>query len=170
MAISRRVFLRSFSIEGPVFESWPPKRHRTLSGTIDPAQPTPEKAAAIDAHLGPKLFRRPVDDAAVAKYRALFEEFRQSMTPDESLRSMLAAMLVSPCFLCQEEPCSGPDAFAITSRMSYFLWRSAPDDELLKAAADGTLPDAANRRAQADGMLGDPRAERFLRDFTGQWL
>jgi hypothetical protein len=92
------------------------------------------------------------------------------MKPDESLRGMLTAMLVSPRFLYHEEPPSGPDAFAIASRMSYFLWRSAPDDELLQAAADGRLLDPAKRRAQAERMLADPRSARLLKDFTGQWL
>ena len=164
------IAIRTFSIEGPVFESWPPTGHRTLFGDIDPTQPTPEKAAAIAAHLAPKLFRRPVDDAAVAKYRALFEKFTKSMTTDEALRGMLTAMLVSPRFLYHEEPPNGPDAYAIASRMSYFLWRSTPDDELLTAAADGSLLDGTKRRTQAERMLADPRSARFVKDFTGQWL
>jgi mono/diheme cytochrome c family protein len=164
------IAIRSFNIEGPVYESWPPQGHRTLFGDIDPTQPTPEKAATIAAHLAPKLFRRPVDDAAVAKYRALYEKFAKTMKPDESLRGMLTAMLVSPRFLYHEEPPNGPDAYAIASRMSYFLWRSTPDDELLKAAADGSLLDATKRRTQAERMLADARSARFVNDFTGQWL
>lgn len=164
------IAIRSFSIEGPIYESWPPKGHRTLFGDINPAQPTPEKAAAIVAHLAPQLFRRPVDAATVAKYSKLFEKFTTTMTPDEALRGMLAAMLVSPRFLYHEEPPSGPDAFALASRMSYFLWRSTPDDELLKAAAAGSLLDPAKRRLQAERMLADARSGRFLKDFTGQWL
>jgi hypothetical protein len=164
------IAIRSFSIEGPIYESWPPKGQRTLFGDIDPAQPTPEKAAAMAAHLAPRLFRRPVDDAAVAKYRALFETFAKTMKPDEALRGMLTAMLVSTRFLYHEEPPNGPDAYAIASRMSYFLWRSTPDDELLKAAADGSLLDATKRRMQAERMLADARAGRFVKDFTGQWL
>ena len=164
------IAIRSFNIEGPVYESWPPQGHRTLFGDIDPTQPTPEKAAAIAAHLAPKLFRRPVDDASVAKYRALYEKFAKTMKPDEALRGMLTAMLVSPRFLYHEEPPNGPDAYAIASRMSYFLWRSTPDDELLKAAADGSLLDATKRRTQAERMLADARSARFVNDFTGQWL
>jgi hypothetical protein len=164
------IAIRSFSIEGPIYDSWPPQGHRTLFGDIDPTQPTPEKAATIAAHLAPKLFRRPVDDAAVAKYRALYEKFAKTMKPDESLRGMLTAMLVSPRFLYHEEPPNGPDAYAIASRMSYFLWRSTPDDELLKAAADGSLLDATKRRTQAERMLADARSARFVNDFTGQWL
>ena len=164
------IAIRAFSIEGPVFESWPPRGHRTLFGEIDPAQPTPEKAAAIVAHLAPRLFRRPVETTTVAKYRALFEKFTKTMSPDEALRGMLAAMLVSPRFLYHEEPPNHPDAFALASRMSYFLWRSTPDDELLNAAAEGSLLDPVKRRAQAERMLMDARAERFVKDFTGQWL
>jgi len=164
------IAIRSFSIEGPIYETWPPKGHRTLFGDMDPAQPTPEKAAAIAAHLAPRLFRRPVDAAAVAKYRSLYEKCAKTMTPDEALRSILAAMLISPRFLYHQEPPNGPDAFAIASRMSYFLWRSTPDDELLKAAADGSLLDPTKRRAQAERMLADDRSGRFLKDFTGQWL
>lgn len=164
------IAIRSFSIEGPVCETWPPPGHRTLFGDIDPAQPTPEKAAAIVAHLAPKLFRRPVEPKTVAKYRALFEKFIRTMTPDEALRGVLSAMLVSPRFLYHEEPPDRLDAHAVASRMSFFLWRSTPDDALLAAAADGSLLDPAKRRAQAERMLRDVRAERFLKDFTGQWL
>lgn len=179
------IAIRSFSIEGPVYESWPPKGHLTLFGETDPTKPTPEKAAAIAAHLAPKLFRRPVDTDTVAKYRALYEKFAKTTTPDEALRGMLAAMLVSPRFLYHIEPPSGPDAFAIASRMSYFLWRSTPDDALLKAAAGrglGFQPDSGlgfqpdrqdaypTLRSQAVRMLADPRSGRFLKDFTGQWL
>jgi len=164
------IAIRSFSIEGPIYESWPPQGQRTLFGDIDPANPTPEKAAAIAAHLGPRLFRRPLKDAAVNNYRRLYEKLAESMPPAEALRGMLAAMLVSPRFLYLLEPPAGPDGYAIAARMSYFLWRSTPDDELLKAAADGSLLDPATRRAQAQRMLADPRHQRFVKDFTGQWL
>jgi len=162
--------IRSISMEGPIYESWPPRGQRMLFGDIDPAQPTPEKAAAIAAHLGPRLFRRPLDAAGVKKYRRLFETLAESMPPEEALRGMLAGMLVSPRFLYLLEPPAGPDGYAIAARMSYFLWRSTPDDELLKAAADGSLLKPAKRRAQAERMLADARHERFLKDFTGQWL
>lgn len=164
------IAIRSFTMEGPMYEAWPPLGQRTLFGDLDPAEPTPEKVAAIVAHYAPKLFRRPVEPQTIAKYRALFEKFTQTMTPDEALRGVLAAMLVSPRFLYQQEPPDQLDAYAIASRMSFFLWRSTPDDALLAAAADGSLLDPAKRRLQAERMLGDARVERFLKDFTGQWL
>ena len=162
--------VKHFTMEGPIHETWPPKGHQTLFGDINPVGATPDKAASIAAHLAPTLFRRPVDAEDVARYRALFESLAKSMNSDEALRGMLAAMLVSPRFLYHEEPPQGPDAFAIASRMSYFLWRSAPDNELRQAAADGSLLDATKRREHAQRMLSDPRTKRFVTDFTGQWL
>lgn len=162
--------VRNFSIEGPLYDTWPPKGHRALFGKTDPANPAPEKVEAIVAHLAPKLFRRPVEASTVARYRVQFEKFAATMKPEEALRSTLAAMLVSPRFLYQEEPAEGPDAYGIASRMSFLLWRSTPDDALLQAAADGSLLDPAKRRAHTQRMLADGRARRFLNDFTGQWL
>jgi len=164
------IAIRSFTIEGPIYETWPPPGHRTLFGDIDPANPTQEKVAAIVAYFAPKLFRRPVTPATVEKYRALFERLAKNMTPEEALRGTLATMMVSSRFLYREEPPERLDAHAIAARLSYFLWRSTPDDALLAAAANGSLLDPATRRAQAERMLADTRAARFLKDFTGQWL
>lgn len=105
-------------MEGPIYDAWPPKGHRTLFGEVDPSKPTAEKVESIVSQLAPRLFRRPVEAGTIKKYRALFETFSKTMTPEDSLRSVLAAMLVSPRFLYHEEPASEPDAFVIASRMS----------------------------------------------------
>jgi hypothetical protein len=164
------IAIRSLSMEGPIYDAWPPKGHRTLFGELDASQLSAEDVEVIVARLAPQLFRRPVEAATLTHYRGLFERLSQTMPPAESVRGMLAAMLVSPRFLYHEEPPTGPDAYAIASRMSYFLWRSTPDDELLQAAADGRLLQAEGRREQAHRMIADRRVERFLTDFTGQWL
>jgi hypothetical protein len=164
------IAIRSFSMEGPIYDTWPPKGHRTLFGDVDASQPSTPQVEAIVARLAPLLFRRPVDAATVAHYRRLFERLSLTMPPAEALRGVFAAMLVSPRFLYHEEPPAELDAYAIASRMSYFLWRSTPDDELLQAAADGRLLQAEGRREQARRMIADRRVERFLTDFTGQWL
>jgi hypothetical protein len=62
------------------------------------------------------------------------------------------------------------DDHAIANRLSYFLWSSLPDAELLEAAARGDLTKSATRRAQVERMLNDARAHRFTENFTGQWL
>ena len=80
-------------------------------------------------------------------------------------------MLVSPEFLFLEEPTREQISdFALASRLSYFLWRSMPDGELLSLAARGQLTQPQTLRSQVERLLNDPRAERFIDDFTGQWL
>ncbi|MBU6175001.1 MAG: DUF1592 domain-containing protein, partial [Planctomycetes bacterium] len=164
------IAIRSFSIEGPIYETWPPKGHQTLFGTIDPTNLNLEKVNAIVSRIAPTLFRRPVDTDTLSKYQNRYEEFLRTMTPENALRSVLATMLISPRFLYHEVPPNEPDAFSIASRMSYLLWRSTPDEELLNAAASGSLLRADARRAQAERMIADERVNRFMTDFTGQWL
>jgi hypothetical protein len=62
------------------------------------------------------------------------------------------------------------DDYTIASRLSYFFWSSMPDEELLRIAAEGKLRDPKVRRGQVERMLKDPRSERFVVNFTGQWL
>jgi hypothetical protein len=62
------------------------------------------------------------------------------------------------------------DDYAIASRLSYFLWNTLPDDRLIKLASEGKLQDASVRSAEALRMLKDPKSERFVTDFTEQWL
>jgi hypothetical protein len=89
----------------------------------------------------------------------------------------LTAILASPRFLFRAEIQPEPnnpakvvrvDEFALASRLSYFLWSSLPDDELLALARDGKL--RANLRSQVDRMLKDDKGRRFARNFAGQWL
>ena len=61
-------------------------------------------------------------------------------------------------------------AFELASRLSYFLWSSAPDDVLLEAAASGSLSEPGALSAEVDRMLDDPRSQRFITNFAGQWL
>ena len=87
------------------------------------------------------------------------------------------AVLASPRFLFRvesSEPGVAPgrhapiDEWSLASRLSYFLWSSLPDDELFALAGRGEL--RRNLRAQVDRMLRDPKAQAFVRNFTGQWL
>ena len=77
-------------------------------------------------------------------------------------------MLSSPHFLYLREPAGALDDYALASRLSYFLTRTAPDAELLGLAHAGKL--RANLRAQTERLLKDKRFERFITDFTQSWL
>lgn len=89
---------------------------------------------------------------------------------DEALLTTYKEVLCSPHFLFRIEEPGELDDFALASRLSYFLWSSAPDDALLEVAASGRLREPQVLRAQTERMLADWRSERFVRHFTGQWL
>lgn len=96
--------------------------------------------------------------------------------PAEAMRVLLVRALASPRFIYRQEDCppgvetapvTGPE---LANRLSFLLWSSAPDDELLRAAAADELSDPARLRAQLDRMCGDKRIRRFAHEFFGQWL
>jgi len=147
-----------------------------------PFQPADEDACAktVLAGLARRAFRRPVTAVDV---NPLFNLYRQARTDgsdfDDSIGVALQAMLVSPDFLFRVErdrkgaAPGSPQRLSdheLASRLSFFLWSSVPDDELLTLADQGKLKEPAVRQAQIDRMMQDPRSEAFVRNFGGQWL
>jgi len=182
-------------IEGPLVERWPPESHRRLLGSLpmvavpgaktkrkyrmDPPRPlfvvsSPEPAENAERILRkflPRAFRRPVTDAEVKPFVALVQSrLKEGYTFEEALRVGLKAVLCSSEFLYLKEKPGRLDGFALASRLSYFLWTSMPDGELLDLAAKGTLVEPAVLRKQVERMLRDPKAHRFTENFLGQWL
>ena len=82
----------------------------------------------------------------------------------------MKGILISPEFLFLRERPGRLDAFALASRLSYFLWSTMPDEELLKLAANKTLNDPKVLRRQVERLLKHPRASAFVENFVGQWL
>ena len=119
----------------------------------------------------PRAMRQPVDDATLAYYVGFFQErLDKGHEFHTALRSTYKAILSSPHFFYFREQPGPLDDYAIASRLSYFLWSSLPDEELTALAARGELRKPAVLRAQVDRMLGDKRSQRFVENFTGQWL
>jgi hypothetical protein len=126
-----------------------------------------------------KAFRRPADQATVNRLAGLAEEVyaQPGKTFESGIGQAMVAVLSSPRFLFREEavePNGGQpgyalvDEYALASRLSYFLWSSMPDEELMRLAADGRL--RRDLSAQLERMLADKRSREFVRNFTGQWL
>lgn len=162
-------------ITGPLYDAWPPESHRRLVGEVDLANCTLADATPIFAKFLPRAFRRPVADEEVARYVALVESRMQAgRSFDESLRAALAAALCSPYFLYlyeeQREPGGKIGDYELASRLSFFLWRSMPDDELLDLAAENRLHEKEVLAQQIERMLKDARSDRMVQDFVGQWL
>jgi hypothetical protein len=128
-------------------------------------------ARRLLADFLPRAFRRPVSPKEVDRYVALFRSrLEAGYLFEVALRAAYQAALCSPDFLYLREPPGKLDDRAVAARLSYFLWNSMPDEELFTLAETGKLHDATVLRGQVERMLRDVRAERFLVDFTDQWL
>ena len=163
----------SAEVTGPFHESWPPRNefYNTYYEGLKGGDPH-EACQNFIRKLATKLFRRPVSDEELNRY---FEASKKSFEADgnvsNAVQDALTMMLCSPNFLYKHEGGSLElDDYAIASRLSYFLWNSLPDDRLIELAAEGKLQDSSIRSAEALRMLQDPRARRFISNFTEQWL
>ncbi len=166
----RRLFGESETIsmaeEGRVFSRY---RKNVVTHRVESSAPR-EDAERIIREFVPRAMRRPVSEELTGR----FVEFTLGRLDagrefEEAVRAGVCAVLCSPQFLLLN---SAPDVddYTIASRMSYFLWSGPPDKELLELAAAGKLKDPGTRRKQVGRMLTDDKAERFVVDFTGQWL
>ena len=187
------VLIDWFELEGPVYPVWPPESHTRLL-----PKPIPESSAEqslyaeeILTSFMSRAFRRPAESVEVAEKLTLYESAREQ-TDDfvEAIKIALASVLVSPNFLYLAEPGvvdrvndpkaegsltrstskNGMTDFELASRLSYFLWSTMPDEELLDLAKQGSLSEAKVRASQVDRMLTDPRSEALAENFAAQWL
>jgi hypothetical protein len=137
-------------------------------------------AEKVLSSLARRAFRRSVDADDVAASLAFYDDAREAGGDfDAGIRAAVSRMLVSPWFLFRVEGDS-PDVpagsdhaisdFELASRLSFFLWSSIPDDELLTLAASGELREASTLEAQVRRMIADPRADAMVENFVGQWL
>ncbi len=137
-------------------------------------------AQRILAPVVRRAYRRTIGDEDLRRPLEFFAEARAAGGDFEAgIESALTAVLVSPQFLFRLErdpPGAAPgsvyriDAFALASRLSYFIWSSLPDDELLDLAASGRLPEPGVLAAQTRRLLADPRALNLVNNFAAQWL
>lgn len=126
-----------------------------------------------------RAFRKPLDEPTIDKLAAIVRDVsaEPGKTFQDGIKQAIGICLASPRFLFrvefQPEP-NNPakivqlDEYSLAARLSFFLWGSVPDDELLSLAFNNKL--RANLPAQVDRMLKDPRSKRLVKNFIGQWL
>ncbi|MEO0414952.1 MAG: DUF1592 domain-containing protein, partial [Verrucomicrobiota bacterium] len=119
-----------------------------------------------------RAFRRPIEWKESQAYAdiALAALKESDVTTTDALHRGYRAILCSPRFLMFVEPVGALDAYALASRMSYALWVSMPDYQLLQKAESGALADSELMRKEIWRMLQDPKVDRFIESFTDQWL
>jgi hypothetical protein len=139
-----------------------------------------ECASTFVSQFGERAFRRPVSSDETTRYLEIFDlgsglEAEPSFT--RGIELVITAMLQSPAFLYRSElgePMGGRmyqlTPYEIATELSYFLWGSMPDQELLAAARSGALATPAEIEAQARRMLASPKSRAMLDRFTDQWL
>ena len=146
-----------------------------------PARPAQEPACArtILKALAHRAFRRPVTNADLQPLYGFYEKARATGDFENGIQAAIEAMLVSPEFLfrIEQDPRGAlpgtPHRITdveLASRLSFFLWSTMPDDELLDLAERGGLSEPSALERQVRRMLDDPRADALVSNFAGQWL
>ena len=174
------------TIEGPRAATGPGNAaSRKKIFLCTPAKPADEEACAtkIVSSLARVAYRRPVDKQTVDTLMDFYRKGRSGVTGssafERGIESSLQFILASPEFLIRFE--SDPpniaskkpyrlDDIALASRLSFFLWSTVPDDQLLTLASQGKLKEPAVLEQQVKRMLADPRSEALVANFAEQWL
>src|SRR5499433_1627786 len=165
-----------FSVEGP---GATPSRGKIF--ICHPSASTEEQACAekILTNIAHRAYRRPITADDLPQLIALYKQGAGTGGFDSGIRLALQKILVSPEFVFRAEldQASTPTGsvhrlsdIELASRLSFFLWSSIPDDELLAVAERGELSDPAMLERQVQRMLADPRSEALVQNFVGQWL
>jgi len=172
----------SIEIEGPLLVDGPgdtPSRRRIFSCLPANLDEEPACAQQILGSLARRAYRRPVSESDVLGLVEFYNQGRLDGGFEVGIQFALERVLVSPDFLfrIEQDPADAqPGAtYAISdielaSRMSFFLWSSPPDDELLNLAERGALREPGMLEQQVQRMMADPRADAFIKNFVGQWL
>jgi hypothetical protein len=174
-------YLAGVTITGPFNASGPgdtPSRTRIF--VCQPTNPMQDLACArrVLGTLARRAFRRPVTDDDLNELLSFYNR-RRDQGFEAGIELAIERMLMSPDFLfrVEHEPAAVPpntpyriNDLDLASRLSFFLWSSIPDDELLDVAARGALHDPQVLSRQVRRMLVDPRSRALVSNFTGQWL
>ncbi|MFK8112639.1 MAG: DUF1592 domain-containing protein [Rubripirellula sp.] len=158
----------------------PASHKKLIFATPDDNVSEDQATASVLGRLASRGFRRPATKDEIIRLTKLAAQVRaDGGTYEEGIQIGLQAVLVSPHFLFRvEQPeTSDPSGkmppitdYELATRISYFLWSSMPDDELLSLAHRGQLRDRKRLLSKVARMMQDPRANRFVENFAGQWL
>jgi mono/diheme cytochrome c family protein len=178
----RNFVIESVRIQGPtrvIEESNPESHARIFFRPVRPETKSEDLRAVVE-RLAFRAFRRPPEESEVERLLALVElAERNGESVERGVQLALEAILSSPRFLFRierddpDDPAAVRrlDDFELATRLSYFLWSSTPDDELLEAAKAGALTsDQGELRRQVERMIASEKSDALVENFAGQWL
>jgi hypothetical protein len=190
--------VKDVTIQGPLGKLWPPQHtreffhgirlsHRQLSKAewrrawapggaevrvhdFGMTRPPLEHLKDMIERMAPRAFRRPLREGEAQAFADLAKPALKAKRGfDQGARVSFRALFSSPQFLFHSADPGLLNDYALATRLSYFLWKSLPDDELFQLARQKKLTDSETLSAQVDRMLNDPKAVRFIEDFLDQW-
>ncbi|WP_182869231.1 DUF1588 domain-containing protein [Rhodopirellula sp. JC639] len=160
-----RPLIASVTIEGPLYDSWPPQRHVALLG----ADPDVKDAAKLLAPIAERAWRRGVTEAELAPIVALVQSQQQSLGDVGALKEGIVAVLASPSFLMlHPEQSDRHDRFA--TKLSYLLGSTTPDRTLIDKTRNGRLDSFDAVLEELQRRIETRQADEFLREFPYAWL
>ena len=171
-----KVRVERVTLDGPLYDAWPPERHRRILFDSELRDSDPRAyVREVLARFLTRAQRRPPEPDEVTRYVEFFESQEETFPVfEERMRETLAMVLISPEFLYRMESASEErrplDAWELASRLSYFLWSTMPDEELLALAETGELLDTEVLGSHVDRMIRDERVWRFVDEFFGSWI
>ena len=173
------VFIDHIEIIAPYFDHWPPKTHTDIFIASDNRDDEAVYGREVLTGFLERVWRRSVTADEVGPFMVLFSDFRAQVANfEDAMLEVLATALATPEFLYVTQysaagvpgKTEGISDTELASRLSFFLWSSIPDDDLLQLAKKGRLSDPEILEGQVTRMLEDPRASRFTESFVQQWL
>jgi mono/diheme cytochrome c family protein len=177
----RNLYVQSLSLKGPIGAGDElRKRNEQVIKVTPDAKTSLEVAARVNLQtIMKRAFRRPVTPDEVKKYVAFVTlATKKGQSFERGMRVAIQAILVSPDFLFRVENTRETDAYgrallddySLASRMSFFLWSSVPDEELMRAAGANELRTERGLTKQVNRMLADKRSVALVTNFAAQWL
>ena len=187
------IAIKWMELEGPILDQWPPfsttnllkkielkelknkkwdpNRQQHIKYEIVPGKDPKKQLEEVVSWLAPRAFRRPMIRGEGTPFVKLgLESLESGGSFDQAIRVSCRAVLTSPQFLFMTCEAGPLDDFSLASRLSYFLWKSLPDNELFMLAREKQLSNTDVLVKQVNRMLADPKADRFVEDFIDQWL
>ncbi|HYP07117.1 MAG TPA: DUF1592 domain-containing protein [Bryobacteraceae bacterium] len=177
--ISNLAILGPYNVTGP--GDTLSRKQIFICQPASPAEETP-CAEKIVRKLSRHAYRRPVTATDVRALMNFYANARRKGNFEQGIQKVIEAILISPDFLFRVEsdpPATGPKSTAavhkvnsidLASRLSFYLWSSVPDEELLNLGVTGKLSEPAVVKKQVQRMLDDPKANSLVDNFAGQWL
>ncbi|MDP7050562.1 MAG: DUF1592 domain-containing protein [Verrucomicrobiota bacterium] len=158
-------------ISGPFVNEWPLSGHKLMYGSLQPEDLNRDNIGERLRFFAEKAFRRPLRPGELSPIESMvYRKLGEGMKSLKALQLGFQAILCSTSFLFLDENSGQLNDYALASRLSYFLWSSAPDAELLTLAKQNKLSGSVVLGEQVKRMLRNPKSSRFVKNFIRIWL